>query len=178
MQSDHHFSWWNSGWSKQLCETEEGSIADEKVLHRKRLAAILRYIASMHQDLSSAGVNRCRFVRPLDDNEGDAEDFFQSETNTEDENGVLFSTNDFRKLISIEAIDDNPGNNQDSPPFSFYAPKSSVTRNHGPALGAATKSRRVFTDFLQFLVRTNPSEGETATKGVCGCVLNGLGHLL
>lgn len=109
---------------------------EEKVLHRKRLAAILRYIASMHQDVrSSGGYINHHFVRPFDDDENALDDFFHS---TEDENRVLFSTNDFRKLISVEANEDNSRSDQDCPPFSFYAPKSSVTKNRGSAVVAAT----------------------------------------
>ena len=142
MQDFSATSWWNSGWSKGRAVKKRGSVEEEKALHRKRLAAILRYIASMHQDLSSSGDYRCHcFVRLVDGDENTEEDFFQSETNTEDDNRVLFSTNDFRKLISVEAMDDKSRSNQDCkemPPFSFYAPKSSITKNHGLAVSAAT----------------------------------------
>ena len=107
---------------------------EEKALHKKRLAGILRYIASMHQDIRSSDTYH-RFVRSTDDDENGEEDFFQGESNTEDGNRVLFSTNDFRKLMYVDASD-NSKRDQDHAPFSFYAPQPSATNNRGS--GAAT----------------------------------------
>lgn len=111
---------------------------EEKALHRKRLATILRYIASMHRDINSSGGYTYRFVRSLDDDDNTEEDFFQCDTNTEDGNRVLFSTNDFRKLIHVDSIGDSSRNDQDCQPFSFYAPKSSATKSRDPTTLAAT----------------------------------------
>ena len=126
MQDASTVSWWNSGWSNRWAGKEDQNLEEEK-LHRKRLAAILRYIAFMHQSSGSSGgdFSHC-FVRPVDDNEIEGGDFFQYETDSEDENRVLFSTNDFRKLISVEALEGNSRGDQEHQPFSFYAPKSSV----------------------------------------------------
>jgi hypothetical protein len=106
----------------------------QEALHRKRLAAILRYIASMHEALRSAeGTCNHSFVRPIQD-AANASDFFQFERmNDEVGNdaascGVLFSTNDFRRLIVAEAMDGERSTSLwSSPPFSFYATSSLAT---------------------------------------------------
>ena len=102
---------------------------EEKVLHQKRLASILRYIASMHQDIKSSDAYH-RFVRPIDGDEISVDDFFQGESSIEDGNRVLFSTNDFRRLIDVGAAESSKGEKDDSP-FSFYAPKSGAS-NRSP----------------------------------------------
>jgi len=110
----------------------------DKAFHRKRLAAILRYIANMHEDInSSGGFSHHRFVRPYDDVGVDGGDFFQRETSGEEENRIFFSTNDFRKVMSIESNDDNSRTDKESPPFSFYAPKIPKTNSREPASFAA-----------------------------------------
>ncbi len=129
MQDSSSFSWWNSGWSKRRAEQEKATMEEEKALHQKRLAAILRYIASMHQDVKSSGAYH-RFVRPIDDDEIGEDNFFQGESSTEDGNRVLFSTNDFRKLIDVGAAESSKGD-KDHSPFSFYAPKSGAS-NRSP----------------------------------------------
>lgn len=77
MQDANVSSWWNPAFSKRRTEKEKGIREEEKALHRKRLAAILRYIASMHHDVrSSGGYCHHRFVRPVDEDEKNEEDFF------------------------------------------------------------------------------------------------------
>lgn len=105
------------------------------MLHRKRLASILRYIASMHQDAGSFSCHH--FVRQIFDDENPPKDFFQDGTTNDDENGILFSSNDFRKLISIEAIYNKfPGDKRPTP-FSFYAPKQSMPNAGSPTIGGS-----------------------------------------
>ena len=138
MEDTRASQWWNRGWSKLMVE-EKGSMKKDEALHRKRLAAILRYIANMHQDTISSGAYcHHRFVRPADEAGIDEEDFFQRETSVEDENRIFFSTNDFRKLMSVQANNDNSGrSDNESPPYSFYAPKSSNPNTRGSASFAA-----------------------------------------
>jgi hypothetical protein len=142
--------------------TAEEQQRQAEALHRKRLAAILRYIASMHQALRSAdGSSSHSFVRSIRD-APNASDFFQHER-TEDDfeqgegaSGVLFSTNDFRRLIAAEAMDGGSSSLFTSPPFAFYACSSSSStfanssspshlssipsRSFGALYGASTKS--------------------------------------
>jgi hypothetical protein len=104
---------------------------EEQVLHRRRLAQILRYIASWHQALHSGdSANDHSFVRSV----SASEDFFQSEDN--DGCGVLFSTGNFRTLLVWEEQESLFS----SPPFSFYAANSSVT-DRKRSLTGALKSR-------------------------------------
>lgn len=104
---------------------------DEEALHRKRLSSILRYIASMHQVWRSAdGTTSHSFVRSIRDS-SNASDFFQYERGDdeflqEDSFCVLFSTNDFRRLLAAEALDGGSSTLWSSPPFSFYACPSSA----------------------------------------------------
>eukprot|EP00980_Cylindrotheca_fusiformis_P027759 scaffold22558_cov116-Cylindrotheca_fusiformis.AAC.8 len=106
------------------------SYDEEQILHRKRLAQILRYIASWHQALNSGdSANDHSFVRSSVPSESG--DFFQSSSSsiTEDNDGgcgVLFSTANFRTLLLWEAQEENlfP-----SPPFSFYAANAGNNNN-------------------------------------------------
>eukprot|EP00531_Pseudo-nitzschia_arenysensis_P016661 CAMPEP_0116144318 /NCGR_PEP_ID=MMETSP0329-20121206/15943_1 /TAXON_ID=697910 /ORGANISM="Pseudo-nitzschia arenysensis, Strain B593" /LENGTH=1577 /DNA_ID=CAMNT_0003639743 /DNA_START=59 /DNA_END=4792 /DNA_ORIENTATION=- len=136
MQDESSASWWNSGWSKRRAGKENESMEEEKALHQKRLAEILRYIASMHQDVRSSDT---RFVREIDEAENTEGDFFQC---AEEGNRVLFSTNDFRKLLRVDAAD-IAKSDQDHPPFSFYAPKASGSKNRGPS-GASNHSSGLY----------------------------------
>lgn len=131
--------------AKNEAAVKEEQRREEEALHRKRLAAILRYIASMHQALRSAdGSSSHSFVRPIQD-ASIASDFFQydrfdDEFGPDDDGagGVLFSTNDFRRLIAAEAMDGGSSSLWVSPPFSFYA--SSASSNAATATSASQSS--------------------------------------
>lgn len=82
--------------------------------HRKRLAQLLRYIASMHQTLDQTE-DGCHFVREA---RVTPSDFFQKE-----QEGVLFSANDFRQLLQLDS-----SFRMQPQPFSFYAAASSGNR--------------------------------------------------
>ena len=95
-------------------------------VHRKRLAQILRYIASMHQSLnhqtSAAGEDEgspLSFVLQTRRPKHQYADFFQRQTADamEAAGRVLFSTNDFRQLLALERS--HPSTQQ--APFTFYA---------------------------------------------------------
>ncbi|KAG7373119.1 DNA helicase [Nitzschia inconspicua] len=138
-------------WPRGMCSNKDREESakelqrEEEILHRKRLAAILRYIASMHQALRSVDTSSSHsFVRYIRD-ASKASDFFQYER-TEDDivqegdstGGVLFSTNDFRRLIVAEAMDGESSSLWSSPPFSFYA--SSLSSSSAAIPSAATHS--------------------------------------
>lgn len=113
---------------------------EDQLLHRKRLAKILRYIASWHQALNSGdSANDHSFVRA----EAAPGDFFQasSEDNTTADGGgscgVLFSTANFRRLLQWEAQEEGLFA---SPPFSFYAANSAATNDRKRSLTGALKS--------------------------------------
>jgi hypothetical protein len=125
----------------------------QDALHRKRLATILRYIASMHEALRSVeGTSNHSFVRPIQD-ASNASDFFQLEriddafSQDSTSCGVLFSTNDFRRLIAKEAMDVVSTSLWSSPPFSFYATSSSSSAANTSTThyrgGTATSSSRI-----------------------------------
>ena len=107
-------------WLPQMMKADDGPVAMDSpealVTHRRRLAQILRYIASMHHSLQSEGVGPS-FVQ-----EGRQErppaDFFQ--TDEEQSEWILFSTADFRSLLNVEQ-NSQTGPLFKSPPFSFYA---------------------------------------------------------
>ncbi|VEU37358.1 unnamed protein product [Pseudo-nitzschia multistriata] len=151
-------SWWNPSWMKRA-DNKKKSVEEDCVLHRKRLAAILRYIASMHESVSSSGESsRQHFVREVDDDDNIPDDFFQRETfaDTDVENGVLFSTNDFRKLISVDAIGDNQG----SQPFAFYAPAQNAFNDCGQVVeGRNSKRMGVYGLSSVFTHSKNPRGG-------------------
>jgi len=95
---------------------------DEEVVHRRKLTAILRYIASMHTTLNDTDAS-CSFVQTVVGGaNGEVSDFFQYEYEDNDNaGGVLFSTENFRMLLAMEA----DASLFPSPPFSFYAAASS-----------------------------------------------------
>lgn len=102
--------------------------------HRKRLAQILRYIASMHHslDVEAAG---CSFVQPVEGGGCSVDtvsDFFQYENyhnkdDTDRPGGVLCSTENFRRLLAMESSDSLQFA---SPPFSFYAASATQVAEH------------------------------------------------
>lgn len=116
--------------------------SNSELAHQKRLSQILRYVASWHQALNSGADAAHSFI-------GDAEgpDFYQNETIGEvDESnpcGVLFTTNDFRKLLALQSE-----NLLDSPPFSFYAANTNDGQNRGGLTGT-----------LKRLSSKNPNNG-------------------
>ena len=99
--------------------------------HRKRLAQILRYIASMHQTMSNGADEKCSFVKDFPA----PQDFFQEPSDDrDDKNGVLFSTSDFQRLLAVQGTGEKllfP-----SPPFSFYAANGSPTARKRTFSGA------------------------------------------
>jgi hypothetical protein len=154
-------SWlpWFSGENYKQVGKEADAVVQrgQEDLHRKRLAAILRYIASMHEALRSAeGTTNHSFVRRIQD-VSNTSDFFQLER-MDDEFaqdafccGVLFSTNDFRRLIATEAMDESTSL-WSSPPFSFYASSSSSTapnNNTAHRGGAITRTSMTSTRYSQ-----------------------------
>jgi hypothetical protein len=115
-------------WTSSAALAKKTAAFNDEVLHRKRLAQVLRYIASMHQSSSSDQLTGTGhgFVRPIPavtDNNDDSglpvSIFFQKESHNDAESNddrcsdVFFTTENFRQLLSI-AVDDTP-------PFSFYA---------------------------------------------------------
>jgi hypothetical protein len=126
----------------------------DELEHRKRLVAILRYIASMHQS-SSVGEGIFSFVRAAP---AKASDFFQREGAAATEGGVLFSMNDFRQLMVMEQqqqqqqqqamtnVPSGVGNNIRATigAFSFYAAAASTA-----AAAASTKKKRTLVDAIQ-----------------------------
>jgi AAA domain len=114
--------------------------------HRKRLARILQYVASMHQTLAGPEANGGHsFVREMayyrpgprssrqddDDHAVTTSDFFQYETDLDaidggisDSTRVLLSSNNFRKLVAL-ANKREPDNNDALSMFAFYAAASS-----------------------------------------------------
>jgi len=105
---------------------------DEETItsHRKKLAQILRYIASWHQALHSGDGIQHSFVRA----EEATQDFYQNDE-AEDGTGVLFSTQNFRALLTWDAEAEEEVLFS-SPPFSFYA------ANAGPPIAAASSGDR------------------------------------
>ncbi|GAX28326.1 hypothetical protein FisN_27Hh017 [Fistulifera solaris] len=98
------------------------AVESEEQIHRKRLAQLLRYIASMHQTLDQTEEG-CSFVR---ESRVTPSDFFQKE-----QEGILFSINDFRQLLR---------HRMQPPPFSFYAAASNRKRTFSGAMKDNTKA--------------------------------------
>jgi hypothetical protein len=94
----------------------------EEAEHRRRLAKILRYIASIHLNETSSGVS---FVQQA---AADDDDFFQNHSAP-----VLFSTADFRTLAV--AVDET------SAPFSFFAARQEEGVGAKRTLAGKIKSR-------------------------------------
>jgi hypothetical protein len=117
--------------------------AAENAAHRKRLAQILRYIASMHQILSNGADNGHSFVKETPPKE----DFFVSRE-SDDINGVLFCTNDFRQLLSIDRSREKPLFSL--APFAFYAASTSYSdKNRKRSFAGAFKSTFSFSSSSQ-----------------------------
>ena len=135
---------WLGQSSRRIDEDMEAST------NRKRLALILRYIASMHHSSDSNGNNSSgskynhgiRFIREYVRN-NDKErllqtEFFQREVEIDIDNTnfdeVLFSTSDFRRLVEDDSSNGTQTNSHilalslfSVPPFSFYASSSNLT---------------------------------------------------
>jgi hypothetical protein len=132
----------------------------EDAVHRKRLAQILRYIASMHQSLNATD-GAYSFVRQVQIEQYDrVPPFFQfSENEGEDQedqrSGMLATTDNFRNMLAMESSTDPAGIPVfDSPPFSFYAASSSLSR--------VAARKRTFTGVIRSAVSGSP-EGNTST---------------
>ncbi|MGK3733248.1 MAG: hypothetical protein ACI90V_000084 [Bacillariaceae sp.] len=112
--------WWPSWLNAKLWSADEIENLEEEKLHRKRLGAILRFVASMQLDCTE---KKQKWVRPCCD-ENQRNDFFQHQTNNEDGGvGIIFCANDFKKLIGLDDVDVVPF-------FSFYAgPKGGRNEN-------------------------------------------------
>lgn len=93
---------------------------EDDALHRKRLAQLLRFVASLN---AADGGASHSFVRQVE-NGRLASNFFQRESEREhQEEGLLCSTVDFRAMVQMET---DPGAPVfAAPPFSFYAASSS-----------------------------------------------------
>lgn len=100
---------------------------DDHAVHRKRLAQILRYIASMHQSLNPEATAHHPFVR------------FQREAEEEVEGrcGVLFTTRNFRQLLRMQETNSTPLFAH--APFAFYA-ATSTDDDRKRTLSGAIKS--------------------------------------
>lgn len=206
-------SWWSSlspwsggGASRQVAERD--AMLEEEAAHRKRLQKILLYIASMHGALRSSegGDGHC-FVRDKKDNNDTDEachysDFFQYDRTTEDFDndvadgtideqqegcGVLFSANDFRKLIAVDASctaatnDDGTADSPlfASPPFSFYAASGGPARSSSGTHHSSSQ-RRTLTGAVKHGMygRTTTSNSSTPPANNTGLWLRlmRLGH--
>ena len=117
------------------------TMEDDEAVHRRKLTAILRYIASMHTTLHETDA-ACSFVQTVAGAAAASEavsDFFQYEYDDQDDTGgVLFSTENFRTLLAMEA----DASLFPSPPFSFYAAASTQqqTSDKKRTLAGAIKS--------------------------------------
>ncbi|KAL3934383.1 MAG: hypothetical protein SGBAC_009891 [Bacillariaceae sp.] len=120
---------------------------DEEAIisHRKKLAQILSYIASWHQALHSGEGIQHSFVRA---EEAD-HDFYQNDE-LEDGTGVLFSTQNFRTLLTWDAEAEEE-TLFSSPPFSFYA------ANAGPTVAATGDRKRSLAGRLKSVSPRTPS---------------------
>jgi hypothetical protein len=108
-------------WSAAVSEAndEAESVESRDLAHRKRLAMILRYIATMHH--SNDASNGISFVNETLEN--------QSPPGVLRHDDVLFATEDFRHILSI----DHDGTLFKNSPFCFYkaaaSPSSSRKRS-------------------------------------------------
>jgi len=150
---------WSYG-GQRSCNGEESFATEEDaVVHRKRLAKILRYISNMHQ---SDGNNGHSFVRNVaHDDMSDVSDFFQRECEQNagedpaEVGAILFSSSNFRDLLSIERAGQNDKDNRifQTPPFTFYAASS-------PHQSRLESNKRAFDGALKYLTGF-PVNGET-----------------
>jgi hypothetical protein len=133
----------------------------EDAVHRKRLAQILRYIASMHQSLNATD-GSYSFVRQVQIEQYDrVPPFFQfsenegGEDQEDQRSGMLATTDNFRNMLAMESSTDPAGIPVfDSPPFSFYAASSSLSR--------VAARKRTFTGVIRSAVSGSP-DGNTST---------------
>ncbi|CAB9500882.1 Uncharacterized ATP-dependent helicase MG140 [Seminavis robusta] len=107
-----------------------GSEESDEVRHRKQLAQILRYIATMHHSLGSSSSDNKRghsfLKRSSNLQRCWQSSFYQEFRGTSDEErrwGILFTTQNFKTLQRIQA--ESATQLFESPPFSFYAATSS-----------------------------------------------------
>jgi hypothetical protein len=130
----------------------------EEAVHRKRLAQILRYIASMHQSVNATD-GLYSFVRQVQIEQYDrVPPFFQFENEGEDQedqrSGMLATTDNFRNMLAMESSTDPAGIPVfDSPPFSFYAASSSLSK--------VSARKRTFTGVIRSAV-SGSSDGNTS----------------
>jgi hypothetical protein len=132
----------------------------EDSVHRKRLAQILRYIASMHQSLNAID-GSYSFVRQVQIEQYDrVPPFFQFENEGEDQedqrSGVLATTANFRTMLAMESSTDPVVPVFESPPFSFYAATSSPTR--------VAARKRTFAGVIRSAVVSGSTESNTPEK--------------
>ncbi|CAJ1931682.1 unnamed protein product [Cylindrotheca closterium] len=133
---------------------------DEETItsHRKKLAQILRYIASWHQALHSGDGIQHSFVRT----EEATQDFYQN-LEVEDGSGVLFSTQNFRTLLTWDAEAEEevlfP-----SPPVSFYAANSGPTPTSMASMAASGDRKRSLTGRLKSI---SPRTSRSESSSIC-----------
>lgn len=109
----------------------KGTEESEEIKHRKKLAQILHYIATMHHSLGGDSTGKGSghaFVRRAQNHQRDWQTpFFQGLSSNrggeDDPWGVLLSTQNFRRLLGLQA--ESSTALFESPPFSFYAANSS-----------------------------------------------------
>lgn len=156
------------GWLTKMNADSQGvatatdSGENVELVHRRRLAQILRYIANMHHSLQSAEGVGPSFVQEGRRGGRSPADFFQTDEDQSD--WILFSTTDFRHLLTAEQ---NPaGAGQPlfpSPPFSFYAAVNTEPRDVSPR-------KRTFTGAFRSDSSTATSkESSSAADGKTGC---------
>ena len=139
---------------------------DRESTHCKRLAQILRYIASMHQSLTTAEEGSSLFVRSTAADNGDdcrVTDFFQGQ---HENDCVLFSTDNFRQLLALESNEWVSGFRMKPSPFSFYAAAVNRPNSH------ASKKKRSFTSafpqsFRDAAASTTNATGKISLEKIC-----------
>jgi hypothetical protein len=124
--------------------------SNQEMVHRRRLAQILRYIASMHTALNGTvegAASGNAFVRDGLRPGVIPSDFFRREQPEDDPHwGVLFSTESFRALLAIEQ--DQQPKLFATPPFTFYAAAagSGIAASSSKMWGSTSAHKRSFTD--------------------------------
>jgi len=187
--------------------TAVANLEEEEALHRRRLAQVLRYIASMHHSLGTSGGggggdgsgaagSGHSFVREVSAVSGRASraatespDFFQEcdglvlgpdgirppydDDQVAEESrrcGVLFSTDNFRRLLAVESEDTTRDPSSSSPPplfekapFSFYAAAGSSSQ----AVEQSNNGKRTLSGALKtaFGVRQNGRDSAFDERG-------------
>ena len=138
---------------------EDGSKDEpDEVRHRKQLAQILRYIATMHHSLGGGDNKRSghSFSRRSNNHQRYWQSSFyqgigRASAGEEEPWGVLLSTHNFRRLMSLQA--ESSIKLFESPPFSFYAATSSG--NQSP------NRKRAWADAF----RSSPTNSQTQGDG-------------